>query len=116
MRLLLPLIVVLGLLASPTHAQSEKDGWLVGRWELTHDPEGNPKDWLEFSAKGKVTSIAPDGRRTLGDYVVAEGEIRMTLLVGEMRIPITLKIAPDRKRLFTYSAKTKTSATYEKVR
>ena len=40
--LLAALLVLLSVL--PT--QGAEHAWLVGRWELTHAPDGDPKDWV----------------------------------------------------------------------
>jgi len=56
-------------------ARAGDDGWLLGRWELTHDPAGGPKDWLEFGAGGRLTAIAASGHRFGGRYAVTGTEI-----------------------------------------
>lgn len=96
-------------------AAGEQD-WLLGRWELTHDPQGDAKDWLEFHADGRAVSVAPSGRRIPGEYTLAEGEVRIVYSVAGRQIPITLKVSPDRMRLFAHSVKTGTASTYERVK
>jgi hypothetical protein len=113
-RLLLACLVVRALTGLPVGA-AEHD-WLVGRWELTHDPQGDPKDWLEFHADGRAVSIAPSGRRTPGECVVVEGEVRIVYTLAGRQIPITLTVSSDRAWLFARSARTGTAATYERVK
>jgi hypothetical protein len=90
--------------------------WLLGRWELTHDPQGDAKDWLEFHPDGRAVSVSPNGRRIPGEYVVGDGEIRVVYSFAGRQIPITLKHSPDRAKLFAPSARTGTASTYEKVK
>jgi hypothetical protein len=108
------LVTALALGAIP--ALAAEPGWLLGRWELTHDPQSDAKDWLEFHPDGRAVSIAPSGRRIPGEYTLAEGEVRIVYSLAGRQIPITLKVSPDRTRLFAHSARTGTASTYERVK
>lgn len=114
-RLTLAVLTTLVVLLAPSAFAASPD-WLLGRWELTHDPEGNPKDWLEFHPDGRAFSIAPSGRRVPGEYTVGNGEVRIVYTLAGRQIPITLTFEPDRARLFARSARTGTASTYEKVK
>ena len=70
--LLVAILVLVSML--PVHGADH--AWLVGRWELTHAPDGDAKDWVEFTADGRTVSISPTGRRTPGAYGVTEREVR----------------------------------------
>jgi uncharacterized protein (TIGR03066 family) len=109
--LLLALALALGA-AAPTRA--EDNGWLLGRWELVRSPEGDKKDWLEFAADGRMTSITPDGRRLGGQYAVTGSEVQLNYKVGSQSILITLTYGPDKARLYARSARTGYTAVYEK--
>jgi hypothetical protein len=113
-RGLLVLLAVALLAGAPALAAGPD--WLLGRWELTHDPQGDAKDWLEFHADGRAVSISPSGRRIPGEYVVGDGEIRIVYSFAGRQVPITLKTSPDRAKLFAPSARTGTASTYEKVK
>ena len=82
--LLAALLVLLSVL--PT--QGAEHAWLVGRWELTHAPDGDPKDWV-----GRAVYIF-QGRE----------------------VPVLSTIDPGRTKLLLYSAKTRDTSTYDKVR
>lgn len=109
--LLLALALALGA-AAP--ARAEDDGWLLGRWELVRSPEGDKKDWLEFAADGRMTSITPDGRRLGGRYAVTGSEVQLNYKIGSQSILITLTYGPDKARLYARSARTGYTAVYEK--
>jgi hypothetical protein len=111
--LVLLLFLVGGLASSPAGAVVEET-WLIGRWELVHSPDGDPKDWLEFGPDGAMTSIAPDGRRTGGRYVTNGREIQLNFKVGSKSVIMTLSYGPDRQRLYARSARTGNTAIYEK--
>ena len=89
-------------------------GWLLGRWEQTRDPDGGPKDWLEFAPDGRVVSIRVNGQRFSGRYVASEAEVQLNFKIGTQSVIITLTPGSDKKELFARSAKTGNTAVYEK--
>ena len=109
------LLVALGLaLGLAPAAPAADETWLLGRWELVHSPDGDPKDWLEFTADGRMTSIAPDGRRSAGRWFATGQTVQLDFKVGTQSVIITLTHGPDRQRLYARSAKTGSTAIYEK--
>jgi len=109
----LALLVALALAAAAL-AHAEDNGWLLGRWELVRSPDGDKKDWLEFAADGRMTSITPDGRRLGGQYAVTGSEVQLNYKIGSQSILITLTYGPDKARLYARSARTGYTAVYEK--
>ena len=111
----LALLVALAVgLGAATATRAEDNGWLLGRWELVRSPEGDKKDWLEFAADGRMTSITPDGRRLGGQYAMTGREVQVNYKVGNESILKTLSFAPDRAQLYARSARTGYTAVYEK--
>jgi hypothetical protein len=110
-RLALAVALVLALGAA---AGAADEGWLLGRWDLTHDPDGNPKGGFEFSSDGRVVAITPDGHRFGGRYVVSGPDVQLNYKIGEQSIILTLRSGPDRKELFARSAGTGNTSVYEK--
>ncbi|MEX2221205.1 MAG: hypothetical protein WEG40_05335 [Candidatus Rokuibacteriota bacterium] len=108
------LLLVLALVSAGAAWAGDDDAWLYGRWELMHDPDGSPKDWLEFTADGRVATITPTGRYT-GRYVVTGREVQLNYKIGERAIFTTLTYGLDRKELFARSARTGYTARYEKL-
>jgi hypothetical protein len=106
------LVLVVALAAAP--ARAEDNGWLLGRWELVRSPDGDKKDWLEFAADGRMTTVTPDGRRLGGQYAVTGSEVQLNYKVGSQSILITLTYGPDQARLYARSARTGYTAVYEK--
>jgi len=103
------------VIASAVVAAAAEPAWLVGRWELVRDPDGNPKDFLEFSADGQVASIKLDGQRFTGRYVVSDSSVRLNFQIGARSVVIDLAPAADRKQLYTRSAQTGKIAVYGKL-
>ena len=93
-----------------------EQGWLLGRWEMTRDPDGGSKDWLEFEPDGRVTSIKPDGQRTTGRYIASEAEVKLYFKVGTLSVITTMAADADQQHLYTRSARTGNTTVYEKRR
>lgn len=90
--------------------------WLVGKWELSYDPDGNEKDWIEFTKDGEAFSISPNGRRVPGQYIVTDSEIGITYSFNGKTIPMALKFTPDKKKLLAYSKRTGKTSEYQKIK
>lgn len=66
-------VVMCLLLFSAAAVSAEPDeSWLHGKWELTYDPDGADKDWLEFLPDGDVFSSGPLGR--LAGFYIVDGD------------------------------------------
>jgi hypothetical protein len=106
------LALVLGVGTMPVGGAD--DGWLLGRWELIRDPDGSPKDWLEFTADGRVVAIKPNGQHFGGRYFASETAVQLNYKIGTQSIIITLTPGFDKKELFARSDRTGNTAVYEK--
>lgn len=90
--------------------------WLIGKWEMAQDPDGNAKDWMEFAAGGKVASIYPDGRRVPGTYSTSVQAVDIVFSAPNGRsIPIQLTYGADRSELRARSEQTGHTSIYKKV-
>jgi hypothetical protein len=99
--------------ALPTLAVDHQ--WLLGKWELSYDPEGNEKDWVEFSEGAEVISITPDGRRIPGIYRVNDSEINISFSYKGLTIPIRYTYTPAKNQLLLFSEKTGNTSIYKKA-
>ena len=96
------------------NAAAADQPWLLGRWEMTRDPDGGAKKWLEFGPDGEVNSIEPDGQRMTGRYIASEVEVKVYFKVGTLSVITTLAADTDKKHLYAKSARTSNTAVYEK--
>ena len=108
--------IALALLLSAAPASAAEQTWLLGRWEMTRDPDGSPKDWLEFAPDGRVAAVKLNGQRLTGRYVATESEVALTFKVGNESVIINLTVDTDKKLLYARSATTGNTAVYEKQR
>lgn len=104
------LVIALGV----TPAGAADEAWLLGRWQLVHSPAGDPTDWLEFAADGRMTTITASLKRFGGQYAVTGREVLLNYKVGNESILVTLTYGPDKERLYARSARTGAVAIYEK--
>lgn len=102
------------LLMSVATASAADQAWLLGRWEMTHDPDGGPREWLEFTSDGHVTSTKPNGQQATGRYIASEAAVQMNFKVGTLSVIVTLAADPDKKHLYAKSGRTGNTAVYER--
>ena len=64
------LLLTLGACSGSSNADT---AWLLGQWELSHNPENDDEDVLVFERDGKFHVQTVDGRTLPGQYVVEGG-------------------------------------------
>ena len=69
-------ILLLASLSGVIVVHAAGEDWVLGTWELAHDPDGSEKDWLEFRPDGGVYSVWPNGQRVEGIYIVAPNSVK----------------------------------------
>jgi len=107
-------MLALALVGGAAEVWAADYAWLVGRWELIRDPDGSPKDWLEFAHDGGVVLVKPNGQRLGGRYDASDTDVQLNFKVGSQSVIVTLTAGFDRKELFARSARTGNTAVYEK--
>jgi hypothetical protein len=102
----------------PQIANAQEADWLVGRWELSFDSDGNAKDYLEFSANGQVNSISPKGRRRTGMYRVDTQQVvaSFPLQNGKVYKAVLLRDSKRIDQLKLQQRKATSVTIYSKVR
>ncbi len=107
--------LVFMLLGLAGHVAAADGDWLDGKWELTHDPDGSEKDWLEFSGDGKAFSISPKGRVVTGDYTLNGDTVNIVFSHNGKAIFQRLSRSSDRKKLLAKSSRTGNVSEYRKL-
>lgn len=113
--LLAMLMSVAPSVAPPT---LQRENWLVGAWQMTHDEDGTPADIMEFRADGTHVFWGAGTACTsyLTEYHVHSGNVYVTVEVPG-KGPIAAIFRPDQERtklVFT-SPRTRNNATYERI-
>lgn len=95
----------------------EKNHWIIGIWELSYDPDGNSKDWIEFTKEGHVYSINSDKTiRVPGTYKVSESKILVLFSWKGNNIPMEYTYKDSKEVLYVYSEKTSNTSKYVKLK
>lgn len=68
-RILFSLLMLLSLCVSQFAHTEDSESWVYGKWELSYDPDGAKKDYLEFLPNGDAWSISTIGK-VPGFYIV----------------------------------------------
>ena len=75
MKVMRYVTICLLLFSVATVSADQGEAWLHGKWELTYDPDGAAKDWLEFLPDGDAFSSGPLGRLE-GIYIVDGDDVK----------------------------------------
>lgn len=108
------LVALLGYCV-PFAAFGADASWLLGRWELKHDTDGSPKDYLEFGEGAQVTSISQAGRRTEGLYRVGGDVVDASFPLANGRTLKLHMLINKKHQLSIRSERTGGVAVYERV-
>ena len=100
-----------------SQASAATPAWLKGRWELTHDPDGSPKDFLEFGDGNEVLSISERGRVTTGVFALRDEGIQLSFLLPNGKTVRMLMLpSANQRQLRVKSNSTGNVAVYEKTK
>ena len=114
-RLLLAGIIVFTVPYSSL-VSSSSNQWIIGTWELYHDPDGDEKDWIEFNESGEVVSFTHNNSSQIkGTYQVEPDEIRIVYEYFGQSIPIVLTYKQNKAALYAFSNRTGNTSTYKKM-
>jgi hypothetical protein len=94
---------------------AQDTSWLRGRWELKHDDDGSPKDYLEFREGAEIVSISPDGRTMNGLYRVNGNDVEASFPLPSGKVLKLRMLANEKHQLTVKSARTGGVAVYERV-
>lgn len=72
--------------------------WLHGTWEVTHNPQNDDEDDIEFMADGKVLIKTAQG--DLEGYYALEGRLlRMLITVNGRPVPTEFRVSENKDKL-----------------
>jgi hypothetical protein len=88
--------------------------WIVGKWELTYDPDGAEKDWMDFLPDGDVYSTGPNGK-VEGIYVVAPDSVKAVFTYEGSDIIMTFFFNEEKTQLRIVTSRTGKESIYTKI-
>jgi len=103
------------LLFSTAVVPAEQDeAWLHGKWELTYDPDGSEKDWLEFLPGGDAFSSGPLGRLE-GIYIVDGDAVKAVFTFRDKDFIMNFRADRQARQLKIVTSHTGRESIYSKI-
>ncbi len=109
--LLLRTLAVLLPFAAPAAYGHDQHDWLFGEWLLCEDPDGSPKDALQFNSDGTGMVVRQD-KQTEFVHRRSGDRVEMLANANGYAIPIDMTASPERDKLLLYSDKTGSTSAY----
>ncbi|MFC3717310.1 hypothetical protein ACFONC_14255 [Luteimonas soli] len=105
------LLLLASLPAVASDSPSQKHDWLTGTWVLCEDPDGSPKDSLQFNPDGTGTVIRAKGNI---EFLHKHSGLAVSLLANANgnAIPIELTASPSHDKLQLHSDQTGNTSIY----
>jgi hypothetical protein len=97
---------------SVAFAAEPVESHLVGLWVLCQDPDGSPKDSLEFFAEGYGFSRRPNAAVSPFLFKESGGQVMLAVNAKGNLLTIYLSVAADYSRLTLKSARTGSESFY----
>lgn len=94
---------------------AEGEGWVYGKWELTYDPDGAKKDYLEFLPNGDALSTGPNGKAE-GIYIVDGDTVKAVFTWQGKDFIMTFFRDPASNALKIVTSHTGRESIYQKVK
>jgi len=73
--------------------------WVLGTWELTHNPEKDDQDKLVFDFDETVTVLAEKGGKLQGSYQYTGSKLKISLPTQRKTIEVEFEVSSDRSKL-----------------
>ena len=109
------LFMALLLLLSFAYSYAADDSWLLGKWELTYDPDGGQKDYLEFLANGDAYSSGALGKQE-GFYVVSADSVKAVFTYKDKDFIMTFHFNEAKDELRIVTSHTGRASIYTRVK
>jgi len=79
--------------------EKEDTSWVLGTWQLTHNPENDDNDRLVFDSDKTVTVLAEKGGKLAGRYQYADGKLKISLPTRRKTIEVEFEVSSDYSKL-----------------
>ena len=110
------IIVILLTLIVVVDNANASDDWIVGKWELSYDPDGRKKDWIEFHTNGDAWSVWQNGERIEGLYIVAPHSIKAVFTYKDQDVIMTFFFDEKKQKLKIVTSASGKESIYTKVK
>lgn len=96
--LLLMMLLTLVLVAC-SGTTPEAAPWLLGRWQVSYNPNNDDNDVMVFQPDAMVTIETEDGRTLPGQYQIKQDQLLLLIQVGQRNVETGFTISAARDRL-----------------
>jgi hypothetical protein len=96
-------------------AFADDDQWVIGKWELSYDPDGAKTDWLIFKPNGDVISRGQDGTEYTGMYIVTPEGVKTVFTHEGQDVIATFHADERRQALKIVTSRSGKESIYKKV-
>jgi len=86
-------------IAGCSDGNKQGTSWLLGKWELAHNPENDDEDVLIFDSDDTVTVLAEKGGKIQGTYQYLEGKLKLALPTARQTIDVEFEVSSDHSKL-----------------
>jgi len=97
--LLFAAVLVVSISACTGGGGEQDTSWVLGKWELAHNPENDDEDALVFDSDGTVTVLAVKGGKLKGSYQFSGDTLKVTLLGARKTIDVEFEVSSDHSKL-----------------
>ncbi|MGD8925819.1 MAG: hypothetical protein PVG20_03145 [Thioalkalispiraceae bacterium] len=104
-------VTLLALFISVAYAD---DAWLIGKWQLSYDPDGSKTDYVEFKPDGDAISSGPQGEYE-GFYIVSADSVKAVFTYKDKDFIMTFHFNEARNELRIVTSHTGKESIYKKI-
>ncbi len=95
---LLAVILLLSIFGCASETNQDTS-WVLGKWVLGHNPEGDNEDVLIFDSDDSVTVLAENGGKIQGGYLLTGNTLKISLPTQRKTIEVEFEVSSDHSRL-----------------
>jgi len=99
MKWLVLMLAGLILLGCSGGAQQTTPPWLLGRWQLSYNPQQDDNDILLFSQGGKVRIETEAGRSLNGHFLIQQEQLLLLVQIGQRSVETRFRISEAKDQL-----------------
>ncbi|MBI1424162.1 MAG: hypothetical protein GC149_11890 [Gammaproteobacteria bacterium] len=107
-------LILLSLCMASVAQGSDDEAWVYGKWELSYDPDGGKKDYLEFLPNGDAWSIGPNGKIP-GLYIIDGDTVKAVFTWKEKDFIMTFHGDRQNRQLRIVTSRTGKASVYTKI-
>ncbi len=95
---LLAVILLLSMFGC-TEETNKDTSWVLGKWELAHNPTNDDEDVLIFDSDDSVTVLAEKGGKIQGGYFFTGNTLKISLPTERKTIEVEFEVSSDHSKL-----------------